>query len=67
MSKQSAIFGGALVCGSTINTPSEAKKALFIPTRRKLFFAERVAVLRSLTATTDWERSEVLTERRVRL
>jgi hypothetical protein len=37
------------------NTPSEVKKALCIPTRKKLFFAERVAVLRSLTATADWE------------
>ncbi len=34
------------------------KKALFIPTHRKLFFAERVAVLRSLTATLDRERNE---------
>jgi hypothetical protein len=43
------------VCGSTINTPSEAKKALSSLNHRKLFFAERVAVLRSLTATADRE------------
>jgi hypothetical protein len=43
------------------------KKPLFIPICKKVFFAERVAVLRSLTATTDWERSEVFTERSVRM
>ncbi len=49
-----------------LNTPSEAKKALGGFVYKKLFFAERVAVLRSLTATLDRERSEVFTERKCR-